>query len=85
MQHEHFPRSFPSLGFVHPNWEIKQLFKMPLHFFMVIKKNYVHCFTFLLGKKKQWFQTVLLWEPEALQVDKALSGNGVHVQAGCSE
>lgn len=48
-------------------------------------KTWVPCFTFLLGQKKQWFQTVLLWEPEALQVDEALSSDGVHVQAGCSE
>ena len=40
---------------------------------------------FLLGKKKQWFQTMLLWEPEALQVDKAVSSHGVHVPAGGSE
>ena len=47
--------------------------------------NGMSCFTFLSGKKKQWFQAVLLWEPKALQVDKALSGNGVHFQAGCPE
>lgn len=85
MQHEHLPRIFPSLGFVHPDWEIKLLFKMPLLMVIYFLKIYVCCFTFLLGEKKQWFQTVLLWEPEALQVDKALSGNGVHIQAGCSE
>lgn len=28
---------------------------------------------------------MLLWESEALQVDKALSGNGIHVQAGCAK
>lgn len=64
-----------------------KLFKMLLNFLKKFAFFYLcvlfHCF--LLGKKKQWFQTVLLWEPKALQVDKAVSSNGVHVQAGCSE
>lgn len=48
---EHFPRSFPSLGFV-PNWEIKQLFRMPLHFLMVIKKKLCALFHFSFREKE---------------------------------
>lgn len=69
--------------------EMKQLIQkaflsfLLLIFFFLNLCALFHCC--LLGKEKQWFQTVLLWESEALQVDKALSSDGVHVQAGCSE